>query len=416
MFQILPNLISQKLFQVSWNTIQLAIFRFQNLKRSFRFRCKIKCFFFTYILFILINGFPLHAVDVRIGDLVKISGTRDNQITGYGLVVGLPGTGDTRSPLTGESLQNYLNNLGVDSKIKIKDTRNVASVIVSANVPIWTQIGDKIDVTVSSIGDARSLEGGVLLQSPMKAGNGTIIAVASGNLQFGSGDESGKRAGSSKRNQGKNAGMVQSGAIIEREIKIVKATTVKIESDTPLTDPVPDEKEKENQREKLRIQLLNPSYSTLNSILEKLESEFGDLDLQPVVLSKKEFEISLPRNSSPTSFLATLENLKVEPETPARVVINEKSGILVMGGNLAVDEVAISKQGLNLKSESKGKSKYFWSDTNDKQESVFYVKKTNNVKSLVDELNRIGASTKDIISILQSLKQSGSLHAEVIVQ
>ena len=368
----------------------------------------------SFIAFILFSFNQVFAVNVRIGDLVKISGTRDNQITGFGLVVGLPGTGDSRSPLTGESLQNYLNNLGVDSKIKIKDTRNVASVIISANVPIWSQIGDKIDVTVSSIGDARSLEGGVLLQSPMKAGNGTIIAVASGNLQFGSTDDSGKRAGNSKRNQGKNAGLIQSGAIIEREIKIVKP--VQIESDQPATDINIEEKEKEIQREKLRIQLLNPSYSTLNSILEKLESEFSELDLQPVVISKREFEINLPSNSSPTAFLATLENLKVEPETPARVVINEKSGTLVMGGNLAVDEVAISKQGLNLKSESKGKSKYFWSDTNDKQESLFYVKKTNNVKSLVDELNRIGASTKDIIAILQSLKQSGSLHAEVIVQ
>lgn len=385
-------------------------------RRNNNHKSKPKFIKFSYLIiaFILFSFNQVFAVNVRIGDLVKISGTRDNQITGYGLVVGLPGTGDSRSPLTGESLQNYLNNLGVDSKIKIKDTRNVASVIISANVPIWSQIGDKIDVTVSSIGDARSLEGGVLLQSPMKAGNGTIIAVASGNLQFGSTDDSGKRAGNSKRNQGKNAGLIQSGAIIEREIKIVKP--VQIESDQPATDINIEEKEKEIQREKLRIQLLNPSYSTLNSILEKLESEFSELDLQPVVISKREFEINLPSNSSPTAFLATLENLKVEPETPARVVINEKSGTLVMGGNLAVDEVAISKQGLNLKSESKGKSKYFWSDTNDKQESVFYVKKTNNVKSLVDELNRIGASTKEIIAILQSLKQSGSLHAEVIVQ
>ena len=192
-------------------------------RRKNNHKSKPKFIKFSYLIiaFILFSFNQVFAVNVRIGDLVKISGTRDNQITGYGLVVGLPGTGDSRSPLTGESLQNYLNNLGVDSKIKIKDTRNVASVIISANVPIWSQIGDKIDVTVSSIGDARSLEGGVLLQSPMKAGNGTIIAVASGNLQFGSTDDSGKRAGNSKRNQGKNAGLIQSGAIIEREINFL---------------------------------------------------------------------------------------------------------------------------------------------------------------------------------------------------
>lgn len=379
---------------------------------------KINRFYRLSLILLLCSSISIAAVEVRLGELVKIYGTRENQITGYGLVVGLPGTGDTRSAMTGEALQNYLNNLGVDSKLRPKDTRNIASVIVSANIPIWSQVGDKIDVTVSSIGDARSLEGGVLLQSPLKAGNGNTIAVASGNLQFGSSDDQGKRSGYSRKNQGKNAGLIMGGAIIEKEIPNRSIIQTKEENKINKDDDSgnTDTKDMVPVQAKLRIQLLNPSYSTLNTILESLEEQFADLDIKPTVISKREFEINLPSSISPTSFLATFENIKIEPETPARVVINEKSGVIVMGGNLALDEVAFSKQGLNVKMESKGKSKYFWTNVDDKQESVFYIKKSNNVKTLVDELNKTGASTKDIISILQSLKQSGSLHAEVIVQ
>ncbi|NCN11180.1 MAG: flagellar biosynthesis protein FlgA [Leptospira sp.] len=379
---------------------------------------KIIRFYRLSLILFLCSSISIAAVEVRLGELVKVYGTRENQITGYGLVIGLPGTGDTRSAMTGEALQNYLNNLGVDSKLRPKDTRNIASVIVSANIPIWSQVGDKIDVTVSSIGDARSLEGGVLLQSPLKAGNGNTIAVASGNLQFGSSDDQGKRSGYSRKNQGKNAGLIMGGAIIEKEIPTRSILQTKEENKINKDDDSgnTDTKDMVPVQAKLRIQLLNPSYSTLNTILETLEEQFADLDIKPTVISKREFEINLPSSISPTSFLATFENIKIEPETPARVVINEKSGVIVMGGNLALDEVAFSKQGLNVKMESKGKSKYFWTNVDDKQESVFYIKKSNNVKSLVDELNKTGASTKDIISILQSLKQSGSLHAEVIVQ
>lgn len=379
---------------------------------------KIIRFYRLSLILFLCSSISIAAVEVRLGELVKVYGTRENQITGYGLVIGLPGTGDTRSAMTGEALLNYLNNLGVDSKLRPKDTRNIASVIVSANIPIWSQVGDKIDVTVSSIGDARSLEGGVLLQSPLKAGNGNTIAVASGNLQFGSSDDQGKRSGYSRKNQGKNAGLIMGGAIIEKEIPTRSILQTKEENKINKDDDSgnTDTKDMVPVQAKLRIQLLNPSYSTLNTILETLEEQFADLDIKPTVISKREFEINLPSSISPTSFLATFENIKIEPETPARVVINEKSGVIVMGGNLALDEVAFSKQGLNVKMESKGKSKYFWTNVDDKQESVFYIKKSNNVKSLVDELNKTGASTKDIISILQSLKQSGSLHAEVIVQ
>lgn len=344
----------------------------------------------------------LSAVEVRIGELIRVQGMRDNQLTGYGLVVGLSGTGDTRSPLTGEALNNYLNHLGVDSKIRPKDTRNVASVMITASIPTWAKVGDRIDVTVASIGDARSLEGGVLLQSPLKAGNGEIIAVAAGPLAQSPGSDEGRKT-YSKRTAPKNTALVFGGGLVEREIASSSAESSQ-NSDS-------------QTNERIRIHLLNPSYSTLNIVLDKLNETFTEEELRPNVISKRELELSVPSGKGMIQFLSEMEDLKVEPEAPARVVINEKSGTIVMGGNLVLDEVAVSKQGLHVKSNnSVGKSRYFWTDNNEKKEAVFLVKKANTVKILVDELNRMGASTQDIIAILQSLKQSGALHAEVIVQ
>lgn len=351
------------------------------------------------------------SVEVRIGDLVKIQDTRENQLTGYGLVVGLSGTGDTRSPMTGEALNNYLNQLGVDTKLRPKDTRNVASVMVTATVSSWAKVGDKIDVTVSSIGDARSLENGVLLQSPLKAGNGQIVAVASGSLQGSGSSDTGGRKSYSKKSSPKNTTSIIGGAIVEKEIS--SQPIIPIVSDL---EENPDTPSTSKSIERIRIQLVYPSYSTLNSILEVLNETFTQEELNTKILSQREFEISVPSERELISFLAELEDLKVEPEIPARVVINEQTGTIVFGGNLVMEEVAVSKQGLQVRLESKGRSRYFWTESNDKSESVFLIKKANNVQTLVEELNRMGASTKDIISILQGLKKSGALHAEVMIQ
>lgn len=143
--------------------------------------------FRSYIVLAIVAmiSFPILAVETRLKDLVRIDAVRENQLTGFGLVVGLNGTGDTKNPLTEEALQNYLSGLGVNTKKNLRDAKNTASVLITANVPVNLKEGDKIDILVSSLGDARSLEGGVLLQSPLKAGNGETIAVASGVLVFG---------------------------------------------------------------------------------------------------------------------------------------------------------------------------------------------------------------------------------------
>jgi flagellar P-ring protein FlgI len=351
------------------------------------------------ILILLLIASPLISAEVRIGDIVDFQNIRENQVTGFGLVIGLSGTGDRRSPFTEEALSNYLSQLGVDTKLKPRDTRNVASVMIVAKIPGWVKPGDKIDVTVSSIGDARSLEGGVLLQSPLKAGNGQTIAVASGNLNFTTpGDEKGKRT-YSKKQSASNTALIVNGAIIEKEINIL---------------PKPTMDEDENPR--IRLSLKNPNYSLMNTIIEKLNQTYSEEGLNANVLNQRELEISIPEGKKYTSFLAEIEGLTVEPLSPARVVINEKTGTVIMGGNLAMDEVAISKTGLKVKLESKTQNRYFWTETEEKTDSVFFVKKIKDVKSLVDELNSMGATTNDIISILHGLKKSGLLHAEVVIQ
>jgi flagellar P-ring protein precursor FlgI len=368
----------------------------------------------------------LGSAEIPIRDLVTIQGNRVNQITGYGLVVGLNGTGDTRSALTQETLHNYLNYLGVDAKHRPKDTRNVAAVLITAIVPNWVRVGDRVDVTVSSIGDARSLEGGVLLQSPLKFADGKVVALATGSIpEMKSGPEQGQRT-YSKRNSGSNSILIPLGAVIEKEIpgKSIqiqdlfagKKSGTEIKSDatgTDSTDPGAGEIE---DSPKLRFLLHSPGFSTMNAIIEKLEENFDTEELSPVVLSDREFEISIPKDQKTTAFLAKMETLKVKTDLPSKIVINQKTGTVIIGGSIRMDEVAISKQGLKVKLESKGKSRYFWTEADEKSESVFHIKKITNVKSLVDELNRLGASTSDIISILQGLKKSGALNAEVIVQ
>ncbi|EMO77580.1 flagellar P-ring protein FlgI-like protein [Leptospira kirschneri str. 200801925] len=145
----------------------------------------IFCMFFSSGFIFLGTVFSLNSAEFRLKDIARIEGVRENQITGYGIVVGLPGTGDSKTPFTSESMKNYLKNLGVEANLKPDQTRNIASVLITATIPTYSRKGDKLNVVVSSIGDAKSLEGGVLLQSPLKTAGDKTYAVASGVISFG---------------------------------------------------------------------------------------------------------------------------------------------------------------------------------------------------------------------------------------
>lgn len=358
-----------------------------------------------FVFFILLIFQTQEAVETKLKDLVRIDAVRENQVTGFGLVVGLNGTGDTKNPLTEEALQNYLSGLGVNTKKNLRDAKNTASVLISANVPVNLREGDRIDVTVSSLGDARSLEGGVLLQSPLKAANGETVAVASGVLSFGGKEK--KSRGNDKKS-GQNTAIVPFGAIIEKSIPY------------------------NNNFTSVKLTLLERDFTTLDSIVESIKNDMG---VTPEVISPTEVLVPYPsskgqansgnqngevtntKNPINLNFLAKLENITVNSTPIARVVINERTGTIVMGANIAIEEVAISQAGLTIQIAAIDKARYFFPVQDDaKSESLFLLKETTQVSDVVNALNKVGASTKDIISILEALKKQGALKAELVVQ
>lgn len=333
-------------------------------------------------------SFEIFAVEVKLKDISKISGLRENQISGYGVVTGLLNSGDTKSPIAQETLKSFLRNKGVNVN-DVTATKNIAAVMITANVPVYAKPGDKIDVTVSSIGDAKSLEGGVLLQSPLKAANGQTIAVASGVISFGGKDD---KVYNLNRTRPKTVGFIQGGGIIELEIQPNFF----------------------NEKNRYKLSLEYQDFATLEQVRKVIQENFQAEKVSAVAISPTEIEIQIPEKQDPVSVLARIENLTITPESKARVVINERTGTVVMGANVTVEEVAISKQGISI--VIRNPNKPYWSRDPDPEEHIMMVKEASTVADLVKALNKIGASTKDIIGILEALKKSGALHAEVIVQ
>ncbi len=359
-----------------------------------------------FILSFLFLFYAIFPVEVRLKDISKISGLRENQISGYGVVTGLLNSGDTKSPIASETLKSFLRNKGINVS-DVTSSKNIAAVMITANVPVYAKPGDKIDVTVSSIGDAKSLEGGVLLQSPLKASNGQTIAVASGVISFGGKDD---KVYNLNRTRPKTVGFIQGGGIVETEVQPIFF----------------------NKENRYKLTLEYQDFATLEQVRKAIQETFQITEqvaqqvqqnqvnlLKPQkmiiqVVSPTEIEIQIPEQEDPVSILAKLENIVIIPENKAKVVINERTGTIVMGANVTVEEVAISKQGISI--VIRNPNKPYWSRDPDPEEHIMMVKEASTVADLVKALNKIGASTKDIIGILEALKKSGALHAEVIVQ
>lgn len=337
------------------------------------------------IVFCIIQVPFLFAVEVKLKDIARVQGIRDNQISGYGIVTGLAGTGDSKNAVTTESMKNYLKNQGLSTSGNQALIRNVASVLVTATIPSTAKPGDKIDVTISSIGDAKSLEGGVLLQSPLKAANNEVIAVANGIISFGGKDTTYNRAALLGKTSTKTVGTIINGAIVEKEISNDFFNT-----------------------RKYRIVLESQNFATLDKVQKAIKEK---TKLETAVISPTEVEVTIPDEADPVPYLSTLENIGVEPETKAKVVINERTGTIVMGANVSVDEVAVSKQGISVYVAATKKK-----DDSGSNQNVIKLEESATVADVVNALNKIGASTKDIIAILEGLKKAGALHAEVIVQ
>lgn len=315
-------------------------------------------------------------VKVKVKDIASIDGLKENQVFGFGLVVGLQGTGDSKSMLTQSSLKNLLKNMGLSEDENIKAS-NTAAVLLTAKLPPFVRVGDKVNVTVSSLGDAKSLEGGTLIQSPLRGADDKIYAVAQGPLSI-------EEPSKGKKNI-RTAGRIIGGGIIEREID----TEIVVENGISLV-------------------LYSWDFSAADQILKAAAEKYPES--KPAVVKGGKIRLLLPPNISVAEFIAGVQSIEITPGNPAKVVVNEKDGTIVMGGEVKISEAVVSKEGLVIKVEAKKQK-----GAADRG-SVALIKDTSTVKDLVDSLNYIGASTRDIIAILKALKDAGALHAELIVR
>jgi flagellar P-ring protein precursor FlgI len=348
----------------------------------------------------------------QVRNMARPLGQRENQISAVGLVVGLNGTGDSNQTLfTQQALANMLSNMGVASDGTIK-SRNVAAVLVTADMNAYLKNGDKIDVLVSSMGDASSLAGGTLVQVPLKGADGKVYAVAQGAVSIG--EQLGGRIGSLISAKGyRTAGRVPSGAIIENE---VPATVV-------------------GEDNRIQYILRTPDLSSaarmamaINDTFKKLKPEYGQM---ASAKDAKTVEVEIPADfrDYPVEFMAAVEQVEFNPEERSdRVVVNERTGTVVMGFKVTIDSCAVAHGSLNVNVKTTnqasqpawfqpGASALFYNNQNIDVRgggaNLVTMPETATVADLVSALNAIGASSRDLISILQAIKEAGALHGEL---
>jgi flagellar P-ring protein FlgI len=343
----------------------------------------------------------------RIKDLASIEGVRQNQLVGYGIVVGLNGTGDTlnNSPFTKQSATAMLERLGVNTRGANMRTANMAAVIVTANLPAFSTQGTRIDVTVSSLGDAKSLQGGTLLVTPLLGADGEVYAVSQGSVAISGFSAEGDAA---KITRGvPTVGRIANGALVEREIDFAI-----------------------NKLKTLRLSLRNPDFTTARRIAAAINDFLGADTAEPTDPSTIAIQIPSRYQGNMIRMLTEIEQLRVEPDQLARIVVDERSGIIVMGRDVQVSTVAVAQGNLTVTiSEapqvaqpeplSNGQTVVVPRTTVkvDTQggNKLAIVKNSVSLRDLVDGLNALGIGPRDLISILQAIKAAGALQAEIEV-
>lgn len=338
----------------------------------------------------------------RIKDVAKVQGVRANQLVGYGLVMGLNGTGDSNKTLEVlQSVANMLRRFGVTVDQASLKTKNVAAVTVTATLPPFVREGDTIDVTVSSMGDAKSIQGGTLIQTPLMAGNGEVYAVAQGAVSTG-----GFTAGNGGNTRQKNfptVGLTPNGAIVERTVE-----------DDLGTDGT------------ISLSLARADFTTAARIAQTINARYAGV---ATAANPGRIDIRIPPHfrGNLVSFIAGIEELPVMPDNIAKVVVNERTGTIVMGGDVSVDSIAIAQGGISISIETEADvsqptpfsvgstvvTKNGSTDVAEERANTIVLDATANVSDIVGALNSVGATPRDIISILQAIKASGALHAEL---
>jgi len=342
----------------------------------------------------------------RIKDLANIEGVRQNQLIGYGLVVGLNGTGDTLNniPFTKQSLQAMLERMGVNIRGATIRTGNVAAVMVTGNLPPFGTQGTRMDVTVSALGDSKNLQGGTLLVTPLLGADGNVYAVAQGSLAISGFQAEGEAA---KIVRGvPTVGRIANGAIIEREIEFAL-----------------------NRLPNVRLALRNADFTTAKRIAAAVNDFLGAKTAEPIDPSTVQLAIPAEFKGNVVAFLTEIEQLQVEPDLAAKIVIDERSGIIVMGRDVRVATVAVAQGNLTVTiSESpqvsqpnplsRGRTvvtpRTSVGVTEDGKKFAL-VKDGVSLQKLVDGLNGLGIGPRDLIGILQAIKAAGAIQADIEV-
>lgn len=357
-------------------------------------RAPVRILAAVVLAILCLAGVSSSAPLVRVKDIAHLSGVRDNQLVGYGIIVGLQGTGDgARSGFTvlsvlsmleklGISLVDRLQQLGVSTDPKSIGSKNLAAVIVTATMPPFASNGQRLDITVSAIGDASSLEGGILLQAPLLGADGKVYAVAQGPVSLGGG--TGGTGGRGGGGTLKTTGRIAAGAIVEREI-----VSDLVDADGNLS------------------WLLNrPDFATASRLADAINKAYNP----PIARAEtaEKVKVLLPSNhrQNPVAFIARIEDLLLQPDEAAKVVINERTGTIVFGEYVRISTVAISHGNLSVSIKDEA--------ANDEiRENTLTLPEGTNVKDLVRTLNAIGVTPRDTIAILQAISRSGALHAEL---
>ncbi len=353
--------------------------------------------------------FVAEAQAVRLKDIANIRGVRDNQLIGYGLVVGLKGTGDSNAEFTNKSMARMLEKLGVKTEEGNVSSKNVAAVLVTATLAPFARAGNKMDITVNAIGDAASIDGGTLVQTPLKGADQNVYAVAQGTVSVA------KNAGKATQ---ATVGFVTGGAIIEKDIIA----------------------ENFSNRKMYRLTLHNPDITTAVRVSQTVNMDLGGKYATTVDPATVDIVVPFAYEGKGLELLATIESLNVEPDTKAKVVINEKTGTVIIGENVRISTVAISHGDINLKVGNKPAPAPMPvaapvpapgdpaaaalpegapapvrgpASVATGKESVKLLQESMSVGELVQSLNQMGVSPKDLIVILQNIKASGALQGEL---
>ncbi|MBR1604933.1 MAG: flagellar basal body P-ring protein FlgI [Alphaproteobacteria bacterium] len=343
----------------------------------------------------------------RIKDIADFEGVRENQLIGYGLVVGLNGTGDNIKSINfaKESIISMLDNIGVNARDGQLKAKNIAAVMVTANLPAFAKQGTRIDVVVSAMGDAKNLQGGTLVATPLLAANGEVYAVAQGQIATAS--ISAAAGGTSVSKGVPTAGRIANGAIIENEINFDF-----------------------DSLNKITIALRNPDFTTARRVSNAVNAMLGEMRAKALDPATVEVEVPDQYKDNLVALMTNIEQLQVQPDQTARVVIDESSGIIVIGKDVKINKLAIAQGNLTIKITeipfvaqplpfSNGETVVGATsvvDVNEDVDSKLSVLDTGvNLQELVDGLNALGVTPRDLISILQAIKASGALQADIEV-